>query len=232
MEHVLEAIRLIGRHPRLWRYIVQPLLVSALVFVLVVVAGYFLIVPPVGRLLTGWGLPANASSAVGFLAYVGVWFFIAGIVFIAIASFFSSILWDRLSIEVEELVVGSAIQRSPSNSVVLMDSAKRLLLTLCMAILALCATVVPVVGPALVAGFIGTLDYTANAYIRRNILLGGQRKLVFRVPGWTGFYLVAGIITLLPLVNLLMLPVMVTAGTIMVARAEAKAISPARSAGR
>lgn len=232
---MLEAIRLIGKNPRLWRYIVQPLIISAFVFLLVVFAGYFLIVPPVSRLLVGWGVPGDASSVVGFIAYVGVWFFVAGIVFIAIASFFSSILWDRLSVEVEELVVGHAILRSPPNSVVLQDSFKRLLLTLCMAVLSLCATVIPVIGPALVAGYVGTLDYTANAYIRRNLLLAQQRKVVFRLPGWAGFYAVAGVITLLPVVNLMMLPVMVTAGTIMVARAEAREkppISLVHSGGR
>jgi uncharacterized protein involved in cysteine biosynthesis len=222
MEHVLEALRLIGANRRLWRYITQPLLISALVFAGVVLGGYFLIVPPLTHLLTGWGLRPDASSIIGFIAYAGVWFFIAGIVFIAIASFLSSMLWDRLSVEVEEIVVGHAVQRTPPTPVVLADAFKRMLLTLAMAILALCANVVPVVGPALVAGFVGTLDYTANAYIRRNVLLGRQRGLVFRLPGLPGFYVVAGVITLVPVVNLLMLPVMVTAGTIMVARAEAR----------
>lgn len=226
MEHVFEALRLIGRNRKLWRYIVQPLLVSAGVFLLVVLAGYFLIVPPLSHLLTNWGLAPNASSVIGFLAYAVVWFFVAGIVFIAIASFFSSMLWDKLSKEVEELVVGHAVDHTPPTSVVLTDAFMRLLLTLSMAVVALCANVVPVVGPALVAGFVGTLDYTANAYIRRNVLLGRQRGLVFRLPGWPGFYVLAGIITLVPVVNLLMLPVMVTAGTIMVAKAEARSLPP------
>lgn len=225
MEHVLEALRLIRGNRKLWRYILQPLLVSAVVFVLVVLGGYFLIVPPLSHLLTGWGMQPNASSVIGFIAYAVVWFFVAGIVFIAIASFFSSILWDRLSVEVEELVTGHAVQQTPPTPVVLMDAFMRLFLTLSMAVVALCANVIPVVGPAAVAGFVGTLDYTANAYIRRNVLLGQQRGLVFRLPGWLGFYLVAGIITLIPVVNLFMLPVMVTAGTIMVARGEARARS-------
>jgi uncharacterized protein involved in cysteine biosynthesis len=223
MEHVLEALRLIGRNRQLWRYIIQPLLISAGVFVLVVLGGYFLIVPPLTGFLASRGLDANISSVAGFLVYAIVWFFIAGIVFIAIASFLSSLLWDRLSTEVEELVTGTSVQRTPPTPVVLTDAFTRLLLTLSMAVLALCANVIPVVGPAAIAGFVGTLDYTANAYIRRNILLGQQRGLVFRLPGWPGFYLIAGIITLIPVVNLFMLPVMVTAGTIMVARGEVRA---------
>ncbi|MGV3618961.1 MAG: EI24 domain-containing protein [Fimbriimonas sp.] len=224
MQYILEATRLIGKNPRLWRYILLPLFYSTLVFIAVVLAGYFVIVPPLTRLLTGWGLRGDASSLIGTVAYAGVWFFVAGIVFIAIASFLSSLLWDRLSVEIEELVTGTAVQRTPPTPVVLMDSFKRMILTLIMAVVALCANVVPFVGPALVAGFVGTLDYTANAYIRRNVLLGQQRGLVFRLPGWFGFYVVAGIVTLLPVVNLLMLPVMVAAGTIMVARAEVRAL--------
>lgn len=223
MEHVLEALRLIGRNRRLWRYITQPLLISAAVFVLVVLGGYFLIVPPLTGFLSNRGLDANASSVAGFLVYAIVWFFIAGIVFIAIASFLSSLLWDRLSTEVEELVTGTSVQQTPPTPVVLKDAVMRLLLTLSMAVFALCANVIPVVGPAAIAGFVGTLDYTANAYIRRNVLLGRQRGLVFRLPGWPSFYLIAGIITLIPVVNLFMLPVMVTAGTIMVAKGEARA---------
>jgi uncharacterized protein involved in cysteine biosynthesis len=222
MRSFLEAFRLIAGTPRLWRYIVQPLLVSALIFVAVVLLGYFLLVPPIASLIASWGVPLGASNFVGIVVYAIAWFFVAGIVFISLVTLTSSFLWDRLSLEVEEQVMGYAPNRTPPTPVVLLDSVKRMLMNLSLGLVSLCANVIPVAGPVAVSGFVGTLDYTANAYLRRNVLLGSQMRMVYRNPDAASFHVLSGIVTLIPFVNLVLLPVMVAAGTIMVARGEAR----------
>jgi uncharacterized protein involved in cysteine biosynthesis len=56
------------------------------------------------------------------------------------------------------------------------------------------------------------------------VTLGGQFGRVFRLRGWLTFLLLGGLLTLLPFINVLLLPVMVAAGTIMVAKSERPAV--------
>ena len=81
--------------------------------------------------------------------------------------------------------------------------------------------IIPVVGPLLIAGYVATLDVTASAFARRGFLLKAQRKRFFQLKGWPVFLLIAGVFTLLPFVNAILLPILVAAGTLMVARSKA-----------
>jgi len=69
-------------------------------------------------------------------------------------------------------------------------------------------------GPVL-GGILSLFDFTAPYMLRRNLTFGKQWGHVFKLQGWFGFAVFGGIITLIPLVNILMLPVMVAGGTIM-----------------
>lgn len=215
-----EAVRLFGRAPRLWRYVVQPLVASMGVFAVLAVLAYFVLLNPVRAGLARVGLPTEASTTLGTFVVVGAVLVVGAFLYIAVTTFLSSLLWDRLSSEVEREIGVAVTDRTPPFAVVMADSVRRTLFALVMSLVGLCLASIPVVGPLLVTGLLGTLDYTGPAYVRRGILFREQRRRVFRLPGVAGFYGVAGVVALVPFVNLLFLPFLVTAGTIMVAKGE------------
>jgi uncharacterized protein involved in cysteine biosynthesis len=218
MEHIREALQLFAAHRRLLRYVFAPMAWSALLFLTIVLLGYLVLVPPLRNLLTGFGLGAVAGAA-SVILYVAVWIAISGIVFLAIVSLLSSLAWEKLSYEVEVLATGSASASSPPRSQVIADSLLRTFLTLLLAGLALVSSfVLPVIGPIALAAVAAMFDFTSAAFARRGMLLAEQRRHIRSLRGGLSFAALAGVLTLLPLVNVLMLPVLVAAGTIMVAK--------------
>jgi uncharacterized protein involved in cysteine biosynthesis len=73
-------------------------------------------------------------------------------------------------------------------------------------------------GPVLVAGWVGVLDYTSPAFLRYNRTVGEQWPVGTKMKGWFGFQIGAGLLSLLPFVNVLMLPALVAGGTSMAVR--------------
>jgi hypothetical protein len=65
------------------------------------------------------------------------------------------------------------------------------------------------------AGWLGLLDYTSNAFARRGILIDRQFSSVRKLPGWGGFLVSAGVVALFPFLNVLLLPALVAGGTIL-----------------
>lgn len=221
MRYIGEALLLFRRYPRLWHYVAGPLVWTLSLFLLVLVAGYFIFVPPIAHGLESMGL-GHGSASLGTAAYVIVWFFVSGIVYLAVISFLSSLLWDKLSEEIEYLVNGYAPMQRHKRSKMVADSLKRILFALFMAILAFgCGSIIPIIGPILIAGYVATLDVTAPAFARRGYLFKAQRKRFFKLKGWPAFLVLAGVFTLIPFLNAILIPIMVAAGTIMVARSKA-----------
>jgi CysZ protein len=221
MRYLGEALVLFRRHPRLWTYVAGPLVWTLGLFLAVLVIGYFIFVPPIAHLLTSLGLGDSASS-LGTVVYLIVWFFLSGIFYLAALSFLSSLLWDRLSEEVEIAAFGGAPQFRHRKTTTVADSVRRLIFSLALAFVAFfVGFIIPVVGPLLIAGYVATLDVTASAFARRGFLLKAQRKRFFQLKGWPVFLLIAGVFTLLPFVNAILLPILVAAGTLMVARSKA-----------
>ncbi|HTQ11030.1 MAG TPA: hypothetical protein VMI31_13225, partial [Fimbriimonadaceae bacterium] len=72
----------------------------------------------------------------------------------------------------------------------------------------------------LFAGFLGLHDYTSAAYLRRGVTFPAQMSPVGKLEGRFSFAIAAGLLTLIPLVNVLMLPCLVAGGTLMVVDAE------------
>jgi uncharacterized protein involved in cysteine biosynthesis len=223
MEHILEAGRLLARERRLWPFIWRPLAGSLVAFVLLFGLGLYFVENLAGRYTRGQGNETLISAAVG-LAYAVLWIFVGAAVFLAIAALLSSFLWDRLSEEVELLTTGTRVEAKLPWSTVMADSVARLVFTVTLAIVGICCAATTGVGGWFIAGLIGLFDFTANAFLRRGVTLGGQFGRVFRLRGWLTFLLLGGLLTLLPFINVLLLPVMVAAGTIMVAKSERPAV--------
>jgi uncharacterized protein involved in cysteine biosynthesis len=216
VEHVREAVALFREHRHLRAYAIKPWLWSTLVFLGVVVLGYFLLVPPLQRMVAGYGQFAQTFITI---LYFITWIFISGIVFLALTSFLGSFIWDKLSIEVERLIGVQPQTYEPPRVTQISESVKRGVLALCLAALGFgCGFVLPVVAPALVAGYVALLDFTASGFSRRRMSLRAQMRNLKKLNGWQPFLVVGGILTLIPIVNALALPIMVAAGTIMVAR--------------
>lgn len=218
---ILRAFSLIIATPRLWRYIVQPLLVTSATFLAVLILGYLLFFEPLRRGMEGLinnngPIASGVVSSLAFLFVGLIWLTIAGFAFIAVASILSAFLWERLSFEVEELVIGHALKGKVPARRLMLDGFARLLLAAAVGLAALCSASIPLL-PVLLAGYPAMLDYSAPVYARRDVLLGRQMGLIYRNRDAWSFHLIAGVVTLFPIVNLLMLPVMVTAATIMVA---------------
>jgi CysZ protein len=216
-----QGMKLVLSVPRLWPYCWKPLLAALAVYLMLGLGVWLLVMPQLIRRLQ-WG--SGAEWLVGILVSVLIltlWLLLFSYAFVLLCSLFSSLLWDRLAEQVEILAGGGAAGVSLARSVLLLDALARFALTLFVGALAFgCAFVIGPLAPLLAAALLGLLDFTAPAYLRRGRTLGAQWSRVFRWKS-LGFALTAGLLSLLPVVNVLLLPGLVAGGTLLTRRLEA-----------
>ena len=230
MGYIAEGFRMVFLDRRYWRYVLVPWLWSTLIFFAVVIVGYFALVPWLqgvveSKLGGDSGVTGFAKSLIS-LTYILIWLFLAGFVFITITSLTSGFLWDELSQRIEEQITGQSAPKSTlPNSRIIVDSLSRGIFSIAMAILSLfCGWILPFIGPVLIAGWVGILDYTSPAFLRYNKTVGNQWPVAMKMKGWFGFQIASGLLSLLPLVNVLLLPALVAGGTAMAVRS--RVLSP------
>lgn len=155
------------------------------------------------------------------IAWIAGAVFLGGALFLALAALVSSWMWDGLSQRVERMAMGYVVDVGLSWPRVGLDALVRFAATIGLALLAYgCGLVTAGVGAVVFAGWAAALDVTSNAFLRRGVTFGAQGARLRRIPGWAPFALACGVIALIPFVNVLMLPVLVVAGTLKVARAD------------
>ncbi|CAN5613196.1 hypothetical protein BH11ARM2_BH11ARM2_21710 [soil metagenome] len=205
---------LLRRDRELRRLAFRPLRASLLAFIAVCVAVTLLLNSLFTRMAEAVGLdPGPVAGVLGFLGALAV----SGVLFVGLASVVGSLFLDRLTRETEARITGT-VPGQPAFGVQLGDTVKRLIFSLVMALLTLVAGfVVPVAGPILVAGYTTTVDATGGSFLRRGIGLGRQMGRVFQLPGMFGFLLIAGLLSLVPFLNVFALPLTMTAAAIMAA---------------
>ena len=215
---------MVFRDRRYWRYILVPWFWSTLIFFSVVVIGYFALVPWIQSVIEARLGPSSETTgllkSLVAIAYMAIWFFLAGFVFITITSLTSSFLWDDLSQRIEEDITGVPGRKStlPTGRIVV-DSLSRGVFSILIAIASLfCGWVLPFVGPVLLAGWLGVLDYTSSAFLRYDRTVGQQWPVAMKMKGWFGFLVGSGLLSLLPFINVLLLPGLVAGGTVMAVR--------------
>ncbi|RYG24847.1 hypothetical protein EON82_09270 [bacterium] len=218
MRPILRAVRLFSRERGLWKYAVRPMLwgVLAYAFVLALIGktGAWL-----GEIVSGWlGGSAQTGSLLGAIVGFGVAIALSGAIYLALVGFISGFGFDKLSHEVEERAFGRAVGTSPGFAAGLSDSIGRAVMAGVLGIVALCGAGTVVI-PWLVASFLCLMDFTAPALLRRGVGLGRQFGIARRLPDAWGFALIAGALILIPVVNVLALPILVTAATLIVAEA-------------
>lgn len=213
-----------------------PLLTALVVYVLLGVIGGVLLVPR----LPGWlGLAPGgrdwwAAEILGTLAFVVLWVVLFSFVFVLLAGMFSGLLWERLSLAVEQILdpgkpppipvrLGCRAQAS--------DTFSRLLLNGVFGALALVLSLAlgPIPG-LLTAALVGLLDFTSPAYLRRGYTLGPQmgRLLVRPDRATMGFAFTAGLLALVPLVGVFLMPGLVAGGTLLARRREGRNVALSR----
>jgi uncharacterized protein involved in cysteine biosynthesis len=184
---------------------------------------YWLIVPRVDALIpASWNdtvvVPLRFLISISFLL---LFFLISGGLYLLLVSLFSSTMWEKLSFEVERNETGREISHQFRTSQLLGDGLARGCCALVVFFASLCCGSVLFGIPAIVfAGFLGLLDYTAAAFSRRGVLFFRQVGLIGDLPHRFSFLILSGLLTLIPLVNVLMLPALVAGGTLMVAESE------------
>jgi uncharacterized protein involved in cysteine biosynthesis len=204
----LKGIALILRTPRLWPLCAAPVLLASALYVLL---GWI-----------GWHFYANGiedwSKAIVFLGYLVLFPF----VFYLLASGFLGLVFDPLSRAVETQL-GETVPTVPTKPTTLFaDTLKRLLFNGSLGLLAFGLGFFGL-GPVpsvLAAALIGLLDYTSPAYLRRGFLLGPQAKHLLPKPDvhTLSFALIAGSLSLLPFIGLLLAPGLVVGGTLLARR--------------
>jgi len=223
----MDAFRGIGmllRTPRLWGLAVGPMLAVVAAYGLLGVAGAVLLVPHLKDWLgglPGGGWLVGLSEAALVLLYLLIFPFL----FTLLGGVFFGFVFEPLSRAVER----EAAPGAPPPVValrfgaLLSDSLARFALNglLALAAFLLGFALGPIPG-VLAAAVVGLLDYTSPAYLRRGYALGPQARRLFRpLDGATlSFGLVAGLLSLLPLVGVLFMPGLIAGGTLLAIRRE------------
>ncbi|MBX7133636.1 MAG: EI24 domain-containing protein [Fimbriimonadaceae bacterium] len=221
MRYVLRGIELAFGDRRLRPFLWKPWLWSLLIFLCVLVVGYLIWLPFSASLAQKWGVSAWLGATLGTVIYAVFWIFASGVVFLSLAGLLSSLLWDGLSIEVEKIERGYAADRAPALAGQIWDTLIRLpfVVFIVLSTLLFGWTCFGTAG-VLLAGWLGLYDYTACAYLRRQVNFVGQFGRVFRSRAWFGFAVLAGLVTLIPFLNVLFLPALVAGGTLLCMNAE------------
>jgi CysZ protein len=224
----LRGIVLVLRSPRLWPYALGPLLGVITVYIVLGIGGGILLLPRLaewlGR-LPGGGFWTIFGEAAAVILYVLLFPF----VFILLGGIFFGFVFEPLSLAVERLVAepGETVPSVRLGFAPLFgDTVRRLFVN---AGLGLTAFVVglflgpfaPVPG-VLAASVIGILDYPSPAYLRRGHTLRPQARRLFRPldRDTALFGLIAGLLTLVPILGVLLMPGLIAGGTLLARRRE------------
>lgn len=214
------------RTPRLRRLALWPLGVTLVLYIGLTVFGASFAIDflmknlPVDRGSIG-------ESLLRLIAW-GVWFLLSPLLFTTIVSVFYGILFETLSRAVEETVApGEAIpNHRPGILSQIQDTAGRLAFNGIITLIALALSIFLPLGPVpwvLASGIMGILDFSASAFQRRGLLLGGQFRTLF--PGAKGtlpFIIVAGLFIMLPIIGVFFLPGLAAGATLLTRRVMSK----------
>ncbi len=219
VQFIVQGLALVFGQQRFRPFIWRPMLISGVVFLAIVMIGYWLIVPMGDRFLVSRGLDSWIGGTLIRVGYAVIWWFLAGVVFASIAGLLSSFLWDNLSLEVERSVRPDPPHQKLGAGDLVVDTASRGVFALFIFGFTCACFWLPPAG-ILLAAWLCLYDYTASAYLRRGTLFPAQFRKAFGVRGSATFALVSGLLTIVPIVNVLMLPGLVAGGTLMLAEHE------------
>lgn len=218
---------MIARTPRLWPLCFGPLAGTFALYLLLGIVGGILLVPRLQAWLSD--LPNGGAYLIAAgIGAVLLWLLLFPFLFVLLGGVLFGLIFEPLSRAVEEITTGTQTQVSPmTGGQSLKDTMGRLAMNGALGLVAfvLGFALGPIPGVC-AAAVIGLLDYTSPAFLRRGITLGPQtRRLLFARPDGPTltFGLVAGLLSLLPVVGVLLMPGLVAGGTLLVLRREERA---------
>jgi CysZ protein len=214
------GLRLIAANRTLWPLCARPLLWAVTAYLILGSIAWALVVPRIASWFAASASGAFAAGLFGSLLFAIVWLFLFSYLFVILASLFAGFLWEGLARQVESLSGGAAQAVPLPASTLVFDAGARFSLSLLVGLLALVGTLV--IGPLsgwLAASLLCLLDYTSPAYLRRGLPLWSQAGRALRAKS-LGFALVAGAVSLLPILNVLLWPVAITGGTLLARKLE------------
>jgi CysZ protein len=242
IRYAFAGMRLVATHPRLWPYVLAPALITVSLFVGVVLVAW----PGFGMLLDALWTPAEHGLGVKVLWY-GFWWFVRFLV-VAIAAFvlyFTSGLFatpfnDRLSEEVETLVLGPYTEPFSLRQLLgdlansLLHSTLSLALWLTILLASTALNLVPVFGSvaSVAIGWFATAVFLARESVdgtlsRRRMTFRHKLRVVWaQLPMMLGLGTVAALLLWIPLMNFLILPMMIAGATLMYCHLEQAGLVP------
>lgn len=221
MDHAIRGIKLVYGNRRLRRFVWVPLGVAFVVYLSAVLFGFFIAVP----FLAAWAATVGVNEVMGRIGgtvvWALLWWFVSGPVILAVATMVSAPGWEKLVGEVEGVVFGVETGKPSPLLAGLLDAALRLPVTLTIGLcIALLGWTFAGFTGILMAGLLGLVEYTAPAFARRGSRFPRQPLQALRTRGAWSFGLAAGLASLIPLVNVLLMPGLVAGGALMLAESE------------
>jgi CysZ protein len=224
------AFGLIARTPRMWRYIVVPMLVNVVVAAGLYGGLLFLGLRQIdAQIGAATGLAAIVAALLRVLLIVGL-LIVIGFLLVRFGVVLGSPWYSQLSEHLEQQLTGHAPPAEPLTirgiardlGRALAFEAKKLVLVIAIGVLLLLVNLVPGFGQAAsaVGGFalgalIACLDFFDGPLERRRLSFRAKLRAVRNgMPASAGFGLVAFALVSVPFVNLLSIPVCVAAGTL------------------
>ncbi|MGQ9927568.1 MAG: EI24 domain-containing protein [Chloroflexaceae bacterium] len=226
------ALALLNRTPRLWSYVIVPILLNVVVATLLYFGLFAVAWQSLDRFLSlegalGTALLWLARALVGLALALGIGFLLVRFGVVLGAPWYS-----QLSEELEALCVGDSHVRRPFSLPAaaydvwraLQFEGKKLALVLAVWLPSLLLLLVPGIGPLLhmasnlaLGATIACLDFFDGPLERRRWRFRARLALIRRMlPGSLGFGLLAFALVSIPLVNLLAIPLCITAGNLLV----------------
>jgi CysZ protein len=224
------ATTVLARAPRLWRYVLIPILVNLLVGATVYAALLYAGLSAIDSLVAGLPAWAAALGALLRLLLIVVLLIATGFVLVRFGVVLGAPWYTQLSAQLELLRGGQPLTTHGSRlSAALRDLSRalafelrKLLLVLAIGALLLLLNLLPVAGPLLTtAGWIALgatitcLDFFDYPLERRLLSFRAKLGVIQRsLPASAGFGLVCLGLVSIPFVNLLSIPLCVAAGTL------------------
>ena len=215
MGPLLRGFGYMSKNPKLWRYAWGPVILTVLLYVALLVVLQVSIRPLVDNLAPDSVPILSSLPIVGGIVLFLLWLVAANFVIIAISSLFSGLLWGKLSLTVENDLYGHA----PDVRLGCLPQVKDMVLRLFQAAIAVVLLIPFGWLGAVIAGFLGLVEFSAPAYARRGVLYPAQLR-VLRLRPALGFGIGSGLLSLIPFVFVLVMPALVVGATIMVRESE------------
>ena len=211
MDPFITALRLFGRDKKLRKLCTVPLLIGIVLFGLVSYSSFNFFVPKIA----GLGLPGWLAT----VAYLVVWWTIAGAVFSTVLLSVAGWAFDAIARRTDELLGVTPRSAGFTAGDGFKDNLKRFAFGMSLSFVGLIAGIfLPVIGSVAVFGFLSLLDTTAPAMQRRGIGLKQSFKIGPKLPNAVAYAAPIGMLATLPVVSALLMPLLVIAGSVLVAR--------------